>query len=283
MSSVIRRFLLWWFDVPFSPWVCGNIVVDVTNTKKFLQRINQNIHQHVTLQHIIAKSVSHALQKVPEANARIVGNKIQIIPNIGIAMPVNLIGHQAGQKNELSMILLREAQQKTILQIAKETQKQKTQEQKGNVQSAFIRNMMRLAEKTPDRLTKKILDGLDAISKHPQTSQKVFDLFPATTAITNPGSNHPRDLEGIVFRGGSFHPPLRIAQVGTFWAITGTQKEVLPIDGKPEVREVLPVMLTFDHRLIDGFKASKLLLAFSEALKNPQEHIYLGDPDGSKN
>ena len=92
-------------------------------------------------------------------------------------MPVNLIGHQAGQKNELSMILLREAQQKTILQIAKETQKQKTQEQKGNVQSAFIRNMMRLAERTPDRLTKKILDGLDAISKHPQTSQKFLISF----------------------------------------------------------------------------------------------------------
>ena len=80
VSSVIRRFLLWWFDVPFSPWVCGNIVVDVTNTKKFLQRINQNTDHHVTLQHIIAKSVSHHLQKVPEANARIIGNKIQLSP-----------------------------------------------------------------------------------------------------------------------------------------------------------------------------------------------------------
>ena len=142
--------------------------------------------------------------------------------------------------------------------------------------------MIRLAERTPDRLTKKILDGIDAISKHPQTSQKIFDIFPATTAISNPGSNHPRDLEGIVFRGGSFHPPLRIARVGTFWGITGIQKEVLPINGKAEVREVLPIMLSFDHRLIDGLKASKLLLAFSEALKDPQEYIYLGAPDGSK-
>jgi pyruvate/2-oxoglutarate dehydrogenase complex dihydrolipoamide acyltransferase (E2) component len=282
MSSVIRRFLLWWFDVPFSPWVCGNIVIDVTETKCFLERINQEQDIHITLQHIIAKAVTHALQKVPEANARIIGNKIATIPNIGIAMPVNLIGHQGGQKNEISMILLREAQSKTILQIAQETQTQKSHEQKGNVQSSFVRNLMKFAEKTPDRLTRKILNGLDALSKNPQTSQKIFDLFPATTAITNPGSNHPRDIEGIAFRGGSFHPPLRIAHVGTFWAITGIQKEVLPINGKPEVREVLPVMLTFDHRLIDGFKASKLLLAFSEVLKKPQDHIYLGAPEGNK-
>ena len=56
----------------------------------------------------------------------------------------------------------------------------------------------------------------------------------------------------------------------------GIQPEVIPIDGKPEVREVLPVMLTFGHRLIDGFKASEL--AFSNALKS-QEYFYCGEPE----
>ena len=97
MSSVIRRFLLWWFDVPFSPWVCGNIVIDVTETKKFIEKMNLEQDIHITLQHIIAKSMAYALQKVPQANARIIGNKI-IHRNIGIAMPVNLIGHQAGSR-----------------------------------------------------------------------------------------------------------------------------------------------------------------------------------------
>ena len=272
---------MWWFDVPFSPWVCGNIVIDVTRTKEFLATINSKQDEHVTIQHLIAKSVAHALQQVPQANARIIGKKIHPQSNVGIAMPVNLIGHQAGKKQELSMLLLKDAQKKNLLEIARETQFQKKQEQQGNVQSSFIRNMMKLAEKTPERLTYKILDGIDALSKNTQTGSKIFEQFPATTAITNPGSNHPRDIEGIMFRGGSFHPPLRIAHVGTFWAITGIQKEVLPIQGKPEVREVLPVMLTFDHRLIDGFKASELLLAFSDALQNPQN--YFGDPEGNKN
>lgn len=282
MSSVIRRFLMWWFDVPFSPWVCGNIVIDVTETKKFIEKINSEQDVHITLQHVIAKSVAHALQKVPQANARIVGNNIIPIKNIGIAMPVNLIGHQAGTKNELSMILIQDVQNKNLIEVAQETQKQKTQEQKGHIQSSFIRNMMKLAEKTPDRILNKVLDTLDTLSKNPQTGKKIFDIFPVTTAITNPGSNHPRDIEGIVFRGGSFHPPLRVAQVGTFWAVTGIQQDVIPIDGKPEVREVLPVMLTFDHRLIDGFKASELLLAFSNAVKNPQDYFHFGDPEGSK-
>ena len=84
MSSVIRRFLLWWFDVPFSPWVCGNIVVDVTNTKKFY-KISIKILIITSHFNILLPNLSnHALQQVPEANARIVGNKIQIIPNMGI-------------------------------------------------------------------------------------------------------------------------------------------------------------------------------------------------------
>ena len=78
MSSIIRRFLMWWFDVPFSPWVCGNIVIDVTRTKEFLATINSKQDEHVTIQHLIAKSVAHALQQVPQANARIIGKKIHI-------------------------------------------------------------------------------------------------------------------------------------------------------------------------------------------------------------
>ena len=63
MSSVIRRFLLWWFDVPFSPWVCGNIVIDVTETKKFIEKNELEQDIHITLQHIIAKSVAQCSSK----------------------------------------------------------------------------------------------------------------------------------------------------------------------------------------------------------------------------
>ena len=41
-------------------------------------------------------------------------------------MPVNLIGHQAGQKNELSMILLREAEQNNPTNSQRDTKTKNT-------------------------------------------------------------------------------------------------------------------------------------------------------------
>ena len=45
-------------------------------------------------------------------------------------MPVNLIGHQAGSRNELSMILVRDVQRKNLFEIAEETQNKKHKSKK---------------------------------------------------------------------------------------------------------------------------------------------------------
>ena len=68
--------------------------------------------------------------------------------------------------------------------------------------------------------------------------------------------------------------------MGTFWGITGIQKEVIPIDGIPQIRPMLPIMFVFDHRLIDGFKASELSLELIKCFQNPE--AYFGDDGGMR-
>ena len=55
------------------------------------------------------------------------------------------------------------------------------------------------------------------------------------------------------------------------------QDEVIPVDGRPEVRPVLPVILVFDHRLFDGVMASRLLTRFASMLQDPASVF---GPDG---
>ena len=61
-----------------------------------------------------------------------------------------------------------------------------------------------------------------------------------------------------------------MVHVGTLWGFSAIQKEVLAINDEPMVCPVLPVMVTWDHRLIDGVKASQLILRFASIIQDPQ-------------
>ena len=45
------------------------------------------------------------------------------------------------------------------------------------------------------------------------------------------------------------------------------------IDGKVEIRPIMYVALSYDHRIIDGKESVGFLVAVKEALENPQEFL----------
>ena len=45
------------------------------------------------------------------------------------------------------------------------------------------------------------------------------------------------------------------------------------IDGKVEIRPIMYVALSYDHRIIDGRESVGFLVAVKEALENPQEFL----------
>lgn len=49
------------------------------------------------------------------------------------------------------------------------------------------------------------------------------------------------------------------------------------IEGKVEIRPIMYVALSYDHRIIDGKESVGFLVAVKEALENPVEHLMQGD------
>ena len=45
------------------------------------------------------------------------------------------------------------------------------------------------------------------------------------------------------------------------------------VDGKVEIRPMMYVALSYDHRIIDGKESVGFLVAVKEALENPQEFL----------
>lgn len=268
--SVIRKFLIWWFDAPFSPWVSTSGAVDFRAAQAYLEELAKGEGPKVSIQHLICAAVARALKSVPEANARIIGQRIFPQKHVGIAMPVNLLGHEAGKNRELSMTVVSKVERMTLRELAAATQKVVKQERSGQMSNPFLRYMLNISEYLPQSVGNRFLNRFDALMRNPTFAQKVYEMFPITTGVTNPGSVIPPDLEGVLFRGSAINIPDRLVHVGTLWGFSAIQKEVLPIDDKPTVCPVLPVMMTFDHRLIDGVKASQLMLRFATIIRDPE-------------
>lgn len=275
--SVIRKFLLWWFDEPYSPWVSTSAVVDFRAAQLYLEEMAKKEGPKVSIQHLICASVSRALMAIPEANARIIGQKIYPQEHVGIGMPINLLGHRAGKTRELSMSIVPKVDTMTLRELAAATHRVVKEEREGKVGNPFLKNMLIMADLLPQRVTNRMLNRLDRLMNNPVFAQKIYDMLPVTTGVTNPGATLPSDIEGILFRGAAINLPNRLLHLGTLWGVSSIQKEVLPIDGVPTICPVLPIMMVFDHRLIDGVKASRLMLRFGEIIRNPEAEF--GPPE----
>jgi pyruvate dehydrogenase E2 component (dihydrolipoamide acetyltransferase) len=118
--------------------------------------------------------------------------------------------------------------------------------------------VIKIAEKkSVAQIAKEIVD----LAEKARTRKiDIMDMQGSTFTITNYGSV-----------GGTYATP--ILNVGNA-AILGVgriyDRAVLGKDGKVVNRKILPVSLTFDHRILDGAQASRFL----ESLK-----MFLGDPE----
>jgi pyruvate dehydrogenase E2 component (dihydrolipoamide acetyltransferase) len=169
----------------------------------------------LTVTAVVAKIVASALGKFPQFNASIdmAGESIvyKKYVNIGIAVDT---------ENGLLVPVVRNADQKNIVEIAAEIQK--------------------LSEKA--RARKLTLDEMSG------------------------GSMSISNLGGI--GGTSFTPIVNWPEVAILGISRGSTEAVFR-DGKIEPRQMLPLSLSYDHRVIDGADAIRFLRWVVDAIEQP--------------
>lgn len=260
--SPARRALTWWFAAPYNPWVAASFAVDVTAARAFLA----GLPTKVSLNTLVAASIARTLRKHPRANGRVVGNRIVLQERVGMAMPVNLA--DTGESSEVSMVVVEDVDTLTLAELAERTRARVKDEREGKRSHALIDAMFRLATVAPDPVFNGALNGLHWATNHHLIGPRIYDRLGVTTGLSNVGSTMSGN-SGMLFRAVSIAPPQRLFQVGTFFGASVVQDEVVAIDGKAVVRPMLPMMMLFDHRLIDGVAASRLGLSFCSLLQDP--------------
>jgi pyruvate dehydrogenase E2 component (dihydrolipoamide acetyltransferase) len=74
------------------------------------------------------------------------------------------------------------------------------------------------------------------------------------------------NLGGI---GGTAFTPIVYAPQVAILGVARTQKELKLLDGQPQERLMLPLALSYDHRVIDGAEGARFIRWIVEALENP--------------
>jgi len=67
--------------------------------------------------------------------------------------------------------------------------------------------------------------------------------------------------------GGKYASPIVLPPTVAILGAGRVHEQVLPVDGKPAVRRVLPLSLSFDHRVVTGGEAARFLKAVMEDLQ----------------
>ncbi|MBL8616127.1 MAG: 2-oxo acid dehydrogenase subunit E2 [Deltaproteobacteria bacterium] len=275
-ASIIRKFTLWWFRQPGAiSHVSVNVQIDAGPMLAYLaalaaQRAGQT--PKITVQHLLAGAIGRALHAVPAANARVVGDHIVPQPHVGLAMPVNLLGRGAAETAaegaELGMAIVERVESRNLVEISAATHRSVEGERSGRSTNPFVGVVKRLGAQLPQPALNVGLNLMARGARSRRLQRPAEALLPVTAGLTNPGAALGQ-APGARFMGAAFSLPNALVQVGTVWGITGVQDEVVAVAGRPEVRPMLPVLLLFDHRLIDGVRAGRLLHRFAEILAVP--------------
>lgn len=163
----------------------------------------------------IVKAATVALKQHPYLNASLDSQKNEIVLkhyyNIGVAVDT---------PEGLMVPVIKNADQKSIMELAKETEK--------------------LAE---EARTRKI---------------KLSDLKGNTFTITNIGSI-----------GGLFSTPIINPPDVAILGVHRIRDMAVVIDGEIKIRKILPLVLSFDHRVLDGAQAARFMNTLMEHLKDP--------------
>ncbi|HCH65035.1 MAG TPA: hypothetical protein DFR83_19685, partial [Deltaproteobacteria bacterium] len=186
--SIIRKVLMWWFRSPDVAYVSVNGQMDMTNALAYLERLAAQPGPKVSVQHLLAGVISRTLHHHPAANARILNHRIVPVADVGVAMPVNLLGHAAESASELGMALVETVQKRSLRQISEATRGAVKVEREGKSSNSVLAAIKGLAKRMPQPVLNRALDAIDQRLQNPLLATPFYRALPVTTGLTNPGA-----------------------------------------------------------------------------------------------
>lgn len=242
---------------PSDPQIFGALDIDAGALRVFIERARAAGHR-VTPTHVVGRAVAHALAVVPELNVQIRGGRIIPRDTVDVFF---ITAVAAG--HDLSGIKISGIDRKAAIDVARELSERSSQLKAGN-DPDFARTK-RVMDRLPPRLLRIAL-RLGAI-----VTEDMRREIPSLGLRRCPFGSAMVSSVGMLGLPQGFAPLAWMYDVPVLVLVGELTSKPVAVDGKVEVREVLPITATIDHRYADGWHISKLLAAFREYLAAPEQ------------
>ncbi len=257
--STWRKLALHTWRAPNDPTVHGMLDIDATEAIAVLRELRERSGEKVTITHLVGHALARAIAEKPEVNAIVRFGKIWQRETVDVFFQVAFEGGKnlAGHKVE-------RADAKSVVDIARELGHGASAVRAGKAEnvkasgrlSALPPAAMGIAMKAAAFLTYDL--GLDLSSVG-----LPYDGF-GSAMVTNVGSF------GLTI---GLPPLVPFSRCPLLVLVGEIQDRPVAIDGQVVVRPMLPLGVTFDHRLLDGYQAGILAKTFRHVIERPREAL----------
>lgn len=262
--SAFRTLAAVAWDPPLDPTIYGEAEIDATALQRYVAEVRERTGQKVTITHCVARALALVLKENPALNCTIRRGRIWQRTGVDVFCQVAVPPEEKTklQGADLSGAVLRDCDQlkpdaiaQTLAAIADKIRKR---------DDPLLKQTKRNLEWMPAWLARIMMRVLSWLSHDAGISLKAIgipdDPF-GSVMVTSLGMMGIRKAYAPLFPTAK---GIGVVLVG------GVYDGVVALDGKPEVRPLLPLTIAIDHRLIDGFQASVMAREVVAKLTQPE-------------
>jgi pyruvate dehydrogenase E2 component (dihydrolipoamide acetyltransferase) len=243
---------------PDDPQIYGSLEFDATPLLELIHH-GAEAGSHVTPTHIVGRAIAHALHQVPDFNVRIHGNTVEPRESVDVFFIAAVEGGK-----ELSGVKIEHADEKTVFEIATELS-ERASRMRGGDDPEFAKTKKNIAS-MPRRLLRPTMRFTSWMAGDRGKGIKALGVKP------NPFGSAMVTSVGMFGIQEGFAPLARFYKMPLLVLVGEIAPKPVAVDGRVEVRPVLTVTATIDHRYADGWHISQLIKPFKEYLWNPAAH-----------
>jgi pyruvate dehydrogenase E2 component (dihydrolipoamide acetyltransferase) len=245
------------YTTPTDSRVYGTLDIDVTDAKRFLDD-KRKAGQKITMTHLATTVLARAIAfDVPEMNCFIRRGRVVGRERLDVMVPVAIGGGEG-----VSAILIKDAHAQTVSAIAEEIRARASDNRAGTesktAQNKYLLNRIPWPFRRPVfRLLKWITVDMGFKIKSLGLSADSFGSF----VVSDIGSF------GLNTGMTSLMPAAKIPAVIVLGKV---EEKPVVRNGKIEIRTILPLTGTFDHRIVDGLQIGKLARGIKRNFRKPE-------------
>lgn len=259
--TVRRKLAIASWDAPREGNIYGKMSLDVTNVMAYLKRKSEETGQKLTITHFVGRVMGEVLGQKPDLNGQIILGKYKPHKTVSVTFLV-----QIDDGADLSKVKVDNINKKSLAEVAQDLKNgavklRNHKDENYEKSKSFLRLL-------PTWLIKPMVSFTGYLTGVLGVSAKAFGLeaYPFGSCIVT--------SVGMLDLDEAFVPPTPFARSPFYITVPTIRKKPVVIGNEIQIRPMLDVTATIDHRFMDGYQGGEIAKIVRHYFAHP-EHLDL--------